>query len=152
MAFGNLEDTEGAFDLIIFSETWAEYGSLVRRVIEGDDNDGPTPVLVTGTLEAGDPPKILVRQILELEGAEEKLATQLQIRVLADEATPDRMRALKDLLQKNRGDCSVVLRLIIAGESETLLGLDGASRVRAHAALLADVDGLFGRCVTELSL
>jgi len=142
MGFCNLEDTEGAFELVIFGDTFAEYGSLVRRAIEGENEDGPIPVLVSGTLEAGDPPKILVRQILELEGAEGKLANQLRSTVLTDEATPDRLRALRDLLQKNPGDCSVVVRLIIAGESETWLGLDGVSRVRPHAALLVQsVDG-----------
>ncbi len=46
----------------------------------------------------------------------------------------------------------MVVRLVIPGESETILSLNGAAGVRANAALLADVDGLFGRSVTELSI
>jgi DNA polymerase-3 subunit alpha len=152
MAFGTLEDLHGSFDLVIFSEPFTQFGSLIKRAIEGDGETGPIPLLVTGTLEAGDSPKILVRDVLELERAEEKLSTQLQVTVRDDEASPDRLRALRDLLEKNRGECAVVVRLVIPGESETILSLNSAPAVRANAALLADVDGLFGRCVTELSI
>ena len=152
MAFGTLEDLHGSFDLVIFSEPFAQFGSLIKGAIEGDGETGPIPLLVSGTLEAGDPPKILVRGVLELERAEEKLSTQLEVTVREDEASPDRLHALRDLLEKNPGECQVVVRLVIPGESETLLALNGAPGVRANAALLADVDGLFGRCVTELSI
>jgi hypothetical protein len=90
--------------------------------------------------------------VLELERAEEKLSTQLQVTVRDDEASPDRLRALHDLLGKNPGECEVVVRLVIPGESETILSLNAVPGVRATAALLADVDGLFGRNVTELSI
>jgi len=152
MAFGTLEDLQGVFDLVIFSEPFAQFGNLIKGAIEGDGESGPVPLLVSGTLESGDPPKILVRDVLELDRAEEKLSTQLQLTIRDDEASPDRLRALRDLLEKNLGECRVVVRLVIPGESETMLSLNGAPGVRANAALLADVDGLFGRCVTELSL
>ena len=44
-------------------------------------------MLVAGTLEGGDPPKILVREVYELERAEEKLARELTVRIGAEEAT-----------------------------------------------------------------
>jgi DNA polymerase-3 subunit alpha len=152
MAFGTLEDLHGGFDLVIFSEPFAQFGALIKGAIEGDGESGPIPLLVSGTLEAGDPPKILVRDVLELDRAEEKLSTQLQVTVREDEASPDRLRALRDLIEKNPGECQVVVRLVIPGESETVLSLNGVAGVRANAALLADLDGLFGRCVTELSI
>jgi len=152
MAFATLEDLQGSFELVIFSEPFTEFASLIKGAIEGDGENGPIPLLVSGTLEAGETPKILVRDILELDRAEEKLSTQLQVTVREDEASPDRLRALRDLLEKNRGECGVVIRLVIPGESETILSLKGVPGVRANAALLADVDGLFGRRVTELSI
>jgi DNA polymerase-3 subunit alpha len=152
MGFGTLEDLHGSFDLVIFSEPFAQHAKLLKGAIAGDGQSGPIPLLVSGTLEAGDPPKILVRDVLELDRAEEKLSTQLQVTIREDEASPDRLRALRDLLEKNRGECEVVVRLVIPGESETLLSLNDTPGVRANSALLADVDGLFGRCVTELSI
>jgi DNA polymerase-3 subunit alpha len=152
MAFGVLEDLKGPFDLVVFSEPFAQFGNLLRGAIEGDGESGPIPLVVTGTLEADDTPKILVRQVFELDRAEEKLATRLHVTILADEATPDRLRALRDLLLKSRGECSVVVRVVIPGESETLLSLGDVSGVRASAALLAELDGLFGKRVTELTI
>jgi len=152
MAFGTLEDLQGSFDLVIFSEPFAQYAKLIKGALEGADEGGPIPLLVSGTLEFGDPAKILVREVIELDRAEEKLSTQLQVTVREDEASPDRLRALRDLLEKNHGECRVVVRLVIPGESETILSLNGAAGVRPNAQLLADVDGLFGRSVTELSI
>jgi DNA polymerase-3 subunit alpha len=152
MAFGTLEDLEGAFDLVVFSEPFAQFGTLMKTAIEGSEESGPVPLLVSGTLEAGDTPKILVRDVLPLDKAEERLSKHLEVTLTADEATGDRLSALRDLIHGNRGECEVVVKLVIPGESETLLTLNGAPGVRANAALLADLDGLFGRRVSELSV
>jgi DNA polymerase-3 subunit alpha len=152
MAFGTLEDLKGAFDLVIFSEPFGRFASLLKSAMGGDGDSGPIPLLVSGTLEAGDPPKLLVREIFELDRAEEKLSKQLQITVVAEDATPDRLRAIREILVKNPGECGVVVRLVIPGESETLVSLNGVTGVRANAKLLAELDGLFAKRVTELSL
>jgi len=152
MAFGELEDLEGSFELVVFSDSHAQYGSLLKSAIEGTEETGPVPLLVSGTLEAGDTPKILVRQVLALDRADERLSKQLDVTVIADEATPDRLTALRDLLHSHRGECQVIVRLLLPGDSETLMTLNGAPGVRASDSLLKDIDGLFGRRVTELSI
>jgi hypothetical protein len=88
-----------------------------------------------------------VRDVVELERAEERLASQLHLRILAAEATRDRMTALKKLLAEAPGECTVVVHISIPGESETLLE---AGSVRPVDSLLRDVDALFGRGVTGL--
>ena len=35
MAFGTLEDLEGSFDLVIFSDAYARHGSLLKSALEG---------------------------------------------------------------------------------------------------------------------
>ncbi len=148
MAFGSLEDLEGSFDLVIFAEPFAQYAALLRPAEAGE---GPRPLLVTGTLEGGDPPRILVREVLELERAEERLSRELRVRVLADEATRDRLEALRAVLSGRPGDCAVALHLVIPGESETVLALSALPGVRANGELCRAVDGLFGRRVAEIS-
>jgi DNA polymerase-3 subunit alpha len=149
MAFGTLEDLAGSFDLVIFAEPYVQYGGVLRSALGQEGGQGPLPLLVTGTLEHGDPPKILVREILELSRADERLAEQLELKVTADEASRDRLRALRQLLEQHPGECRVALRLVIPGESETLIALPGID-VRPGPALLEDLVGLFGRDVTEL--
>jgi len=149
MAFGTLEDLEGAFDLVFFAEPYAQFGSLLKRAHSSEGENGPMPILVSGNLEAGDPPKILVREVLELERADERLASLLGLRVTAEEASRDRLRALRALLERYPGECPVALHLVIPEESETVMALPQLG-VRPVAALMEDLVGLFGRDVAEL--
>jgi DNA polymerase-3 subunit alpha len=150
MAFATLEDLEGSFDLVVFAEPYAQYGSLLKGAQQGGEDAGPTPLLVSGTLEAGDPPKILVRDVMELTRAEEKLARQLQVRIGADEATPDRLTALRARLERSPGECEVRIHLVIPDQSETVLAISSLRGVRPDEGLRRDVDALFGRVVTEV--
>jgi DNA polymerase-3 subunit alpha len=150
MAFATLEDLEGSFDLVIFSEPYAQYGSLLKGALEAQE--GPQPLLVGGTLELGDPPKILVRDVLPLDRAEERLSTCLRVRIRSEEATDDRLSSLRRLLQARPGDCAVTLHVVIPDESETIMSVSAVRGVRPDAALRRDLDALFGRAVTELSV
>jgi len=150
MAFATLEDLEGSFDLVVFAETYAQYGGLLKQAHQTDGGEGPTPLLVAGTLEAGDPPKILVREVIELARAEEKLARELTVRIGAEEATPDRLTALRDRLARSPGECAVRVHLVIPDRSETVLAVSSLRGVRPDEGLKRDVDALFGRSVTEV--
>jgi DNA polymerase-3 subunit alpha len=153
MAFGTLEDLEGSFDLVIFADPYARLREVLKKALDADSQAGRTmPLLVSGTLESVDPPKVLVRDAFELQDAESNLATRVRIRVTASEATRDRMLALRRLLEAHAGDCGVLLHLLIPGESETVMALPGGRGVEPSDELLLEVNGLFGRPVAELDL
>jgi len=150
MAFGTLEDLEGSFDLVIFSEPYLQYESLLKQSLAESLESGPVPLLVSGTLEPGDTPKILVREVIALDRAEEQLSTEFRIRLQVEEASRDRLMAMRAILERQSGDCAVVLHLVIAGESETVLSLSSVAGVRPNRALCHEVDALFGRGVAEI--
>ena len=150
MAFATLEDLEGTFDLVIFSEPYAQYGTLLKQAIAAGEGEGPTPLLVSGKLESGDPPKILAAGVLELERAEERLAQSLSLHLRADEVSQDRLDALRSVLSRHPGDCAVSLHLVIPDESVTVIALPGRG-VRPCDALVQELTGLFGRDLAELS-
>jgi DNA polymerase-3 subunit alpha len=153
MGFATLEDLEGSFELVIFSEPFNEHVELLRMAKDGDDQgSGPIPLLVSGTLEQGDPPKVLVRDIMRLDQAEQRLTSSLRVRVIEGDVSRDRLLALRRVLQKHQGDCSVYLHITIPGASETILSVGGIRGVDASDALCRDVDGLFGRPVAERGL
>jgi len=152
MGFGQLEDLEGGFELVIFSDTYEQHVALLRAAKDetaADGERGPIPLIVQGTLEELDPPKILVRDVTRLEDAEQKLSTSLRVRVQAPDVTRDRLLALKRLLSGHGGDCGVYLHITIPGESETILGVGGIRGVSPTVELCREVDRLFGRPVTE---
>jgi DNA polymerase-3 subunit alpha len=153
MGFGTLEDLEGIFDLVIFSDPYNLYFDLLRAAESGGDlGEGPIPLLVSGTLEESDPPKVLVREIMRLDEGEQRLTTYLRLRVLESEVSCDRMSALRSVLQSHPGDCEVFVHITIPGESETIVSVGGPHGVDSSEALQRDVDALFGRPVAERSL
>jgi DNA polymerase III subunit alpha len=146
MAFATLEDLEGSFELVIFPDTWTTARDVLKRAQEGG---ATVPLVAEGTLESADPARMLVRRMFALADAAEHLAVRVHITVRTEEATRDRLLALRSLLKAHAGDCSVVLHLRIPGESETVLSLSG---VNATPGLLREIDALFGRAVSELHL
>jgi DNA polymerase-3 subunit alpha len=149
MAFATLEDLEGAFDLVIFAEPYGRLRALLKQAMAPAPGEPPLPLLVSGTLEAGEPPKLLVRDALRLAEAAERLSAQLRIRIFHHEASRARLLALRRVLEAHKGDCSVLLHLVIPGESETVLGLPDRRGVEPSDGLLRAVDGLFGRPVAD---
>jgi DNA polymerase III alpha subunit len=155
MGFGQLEDLEGGFELVIFSEPFEQHVELLRAAKDetsAGGERGPVPLIVHGTLEEGDPPKILVRDVTRLDQAEEKLSSSLRVRVQSPDVTRDRLIALKRLLGSHSGDCGVYLHITIPGESETVLGVGGIRGVAPSLELCREVDRLFGKPVTERAL
>jgi len=152
MAFGTLEDLEGSFELVIFPDPYTQHRELLKRAHDESSEGRPVPLLVSGTLESADPLKLLLREAFELGQAEERLAAQVHINVLASEATRDRLEALGTVLRAHPGDCGVQLHLVIPGESETVMALPDTRGVEPGEALARAVDGLFGRPVTEVAL
>jgi DNA polymerase-3 subunit alpha len=150
MGFATLEDLEGSFDLVIFSESYERSRSLLRQAL--DEEGEPLPLLVTGTLEAGDPPKILVREMLPLATAEERLASRMTLSVVADELSRDRLEAVRRLFAAHPGPCGVTLRIAIPDESETVVELPETLGVRASRGLVEELDVLFGRPVAEVTV
>ncbi|HSJ97833.1 MAG TPA: DNA polymerase III subunit alpha [Myxococcota bacterium] len=150
MAFGTLEDLEGAFDLVIFAEPYGRLRALLKRALEPEAGSPPLPLLVSGKLEAGDPPKLLVRDAVTIEEAEGRFANRLRIEVVAAEASRDRLLALRQTLGQHPGDCPVLLTVRIPGESETVIALPDAWAVEPGDGLLRALDQLFGRRVAEV--
>jgi DNA polymerase-3 subunit alpha len=150
MAFATLEDLDGSFELVIFSDTYERTRSLFKQAASAEDE--VLPLLVQGTLEAGDPAKILVREAWPLGQAEERLAARLELVVDAAELTRDRTEAVRRLLRQHPGSCPVLIKVTIAKESETLIGLPEERGVRASPKLVGEIDALFGRPVAELGV
>ncbi len=152
MAFGTLEDLEGSFELVIFSKAYEVSASLLNHAKSGDEGQGPLPLLVSGTVEEAESPKILVRDIIALADAEQKLAGTLRVKMVERDISRDRLEALVKVLADHPGDCPVVVHVVIPGESETTVSVGAVRGVRATPEMCRDVDALFGRKVTELGI
>jgi len=152
MGFATLEDLEGSFELVIFTEPYETHAALLARARGGDQAQGPLPLLVSGTLEDGESPKILLRDVIPLAEAEQRLVGTLRVKMLEREVSQDRLTALVKVLSEHPGEGPGVVHVLIPMQSETTLSVGAVRGVRATSQLCRDVDALFGRNVTELSL
>jgi len=138
---------------LIFPAVFSAHLELLQRARGGSEDDsGPIPLVVQGKLEAAEPPRIVVRDILELKDAEQKLAVTMRVRLLEAELGRDRMLTLRKLLEAHPGDCGVNVHITIPGESETVLSVGGIRGVDASDALCRELDALFGRAVVDRGL
>jgi DNA polymerase-3 subunit alpha len=71
------------------------------------------------------------------------------VRILDRDATRDRLLALRRVLDAHRGDCGLLLHLVIPGESETVVALPSGRGVEPSDGLLREIDTLFGRAVAD---
>ncbi|HEX2483785.1 MAG TPA: DNA polymerase III subunit alpha [Myxococcota bacterium] len=149
MAFATLEDLEGSFDLVVFAEPFARLRPLLKDSVAPPPGQTPVPLVFAGTLEGGDPPKLLVRDAFRLPEAAQKLSAQVRVRILDRDATRDRLLALRRVLDAHRGDCGLLLHLVIPGESETVVALPSGRGVEPSDGLLREIDTLFGRAVAD---
>jgi DNA polymerase-3 subunit alpha len=150
MAFAQLEDLEGTFELVVFPEPFAAFGDLLKAArTRAEAGQGPVPLIVSGKLEEGDPPKILVNSVLELRDAEQKLTNALRVTVMEAELSRDKLEALRNLLRAHAGDCPAFLHILIPGESETVLSIGGIRGVDPSDTLCRELDSLIGRATAE---
>ena len=151
MAFGTLEDLEGAFELVIFAEPFARLRALLKEAHRAGGGAGPLPLLVSGTLEASDPPKLLVRDAIRLtEAAREALGAAARPRARPRGDPRPAARARAACSRPTAATAGVRPPPRDPGRER-----DGASGSRSRRGvepsdgLLRAVDGLFGRPVAD---
>jgi DNA polymerase-3 subunit alpha len=154
IAFASLEDLTGARDLVMYDDIVQKYEALLK---------GDEPVLIKGMVrlaekfgaeaqqqESAEPsPEIKVDEVSRLADVRAAKATRVELRLQAEQATPERLAELKALLVKYPGSCSAALSIVLPGTAETRISLKG-QRVAPSDELLAAVDRLFGAKVAQV--
>ncbi len=136
MAFATLEDLIGSVELVVFSEPFAKHGELLKS---------EQPIFVTGKLDIGeDQPKILVTEIVPLEEAHKLFTGTVHIAVDATGVGEDKLKELKGLFGRHKGNCLTVLHMKIPGRSETVLTLSRDYAVTPTNEMLKDLTYLLG--------
>jgi DNA polymerase-3 subunit alpha len=156
MAFVTLEDLSGFVELVIFPEAYLAAAELLKS---------EEPLLVRGTVDAGEegqddgdgPPggngragassrgsKLLVNEVLALKDVRERLTKRVHIRLTTPGLDERQLRALREIVERHRGDCEGVIHLVIPNRSETVVRLPDSLRVQASDELMDDAEKLFG--------
>jgi DNA polymerase-3 subunit alpha len=147
-AFFEIEDMQGRVRAKLRSERIEQYGPLLTS---------DEAVLVTGkvsfpiTDEPDDEqePTLLVDEVVPLSDAVRKNTRAVFLHIDAEEARPERLQSLKNVLADFPGACPVELVLALPEGARAVLALEG-TRVDPSDGMLAGIERLFGDSVAEL--
>jgi DNA polymerase-3 subunit alpha len=135
MAFITLEDLTGSVEVIVFPEVY----TASMELLKGED-----PLLVSGELDVGEEAcKILATEVALLKDVKETMAKRVHIRLTTPGLEEMKLRQLKGLIQRYRGNCEVQLHIVIPNRSETTITLPQQLKMAASDEAMADAAALF---------
>ncbi|MEE4312639.1 MAG: DNA polymerase III subunit alpha [candidate division KSB1 bacterium] len=115
MAFITIEDFTGSAEILAFSDAYSKY----QYLIEADKM-----VLCVGKLsmkDVEDEPKILLDEVIPLWDVWDKCSKNLCIMMKTDQVEDDRIRDVGNIIQKNLGDCPILINVVTPDNGEYLL-------------------------------
>ena len=98
MAFITLEDFTGKAECVVFSSLYKKHEELLKP---------ESIIFVEGNGEvSGDAIKIVVNDVIAMDKVREKFAKRVFLLVNADEVDAPKMASLRELIEKNKGNCN----------------------------------------------
>jgi DNA polymerase-3 subunit alpha len=136
MAFVTLEDLSGFVEMVVFPEVYQASMELLK---------GEEPLLVSGTLDIGEEScKLLASEVLLLSEVKERLTKRVHFRLTTPGLSEDQLLSLKEIIGRYRGDCDVLMHLVIPNRSETIISLPDKLKVSASDEIMDAAEKLFG--------
>ena len=135
MAFGTIEDLDGAVDLVVFPDAYEK----VKAMFVAD-----AMVVIQGRLSGRNGRQSLrVEQVLSMEHARETLADALNVKLPAEMLDAEPLGHLKSLLEGHRGGCTLYLHLEL-GDGKTEVIRSRALTVAPSEALISEIGAFVG--------
>ncbi len=132
MLFFQLEDLDGAAEVVVFPSVVAQAGPLIVE---------DAVLIVSGRLDhRGDDVKVMAREIAECQPNADR---SVRLRVPAKHLSADTVGRIKDILGNHPGTAPVFLHMTKEG-SEKILKLADEFRVQPRSALYAELTELLG--------
>ncbi len=142
MAFGTIEDPDGAVDLVVFPDAFEK----VKAAFVTD-----AMVVIQGRLSGRNGRQSLrVEKVLSMEDARETLADALNVKLPAEMLVPEPLEQLKAMLEGHRGGCTLYLHLEL-GDGRTEVIRSRALTVAPSDALISEIGAFLGERRTWVS-
>jgi DNA polymerase-3 subunit alpha len=114
MAFIKLESLNGTVELLVFSSVYEKYAELIEV-------DSPVFIYGTVSCRGGDDGKIVVDEIIPLEGYMGKKSKKIHVRLVLDKLSDEDLAEFAELSRKNSGDCTLIIHLVdLKGNRKTI--------------------------------
>lgn len=134
-----LEDLMGTLETVVWPDTYRDVHELLHK---------EEPVLVRGRLDAGDERcTFIVQQVQALSELRDNSASEAVIKISTKRVNKEKIKNLKKLLSKFKGNCKVTIMVEKPLHSEVLLSLPSTNWVRPSEDLCNELERLFGENV-----
>jgi len=141
MAHMTVEDTKGSFAAVIFPDLYRK----AYQVLHGEE-----PVLVKGTLDAGEEGvKVMASEVTLLADAVKKPFSSVHFMIDVDRSTGEDIESMKELLQRYKGKCDSYAHLIAADKSETVIRLGEDVKIELLDDMRREADNILGQGATQ---
>jgi len=141
MAFVTIEDMHGAVEAIVFSRVFAE----VRDLLVEDQ-----PVLIQGQVQKDEQSvKILADTVIPINKAEETWAASVHFNLEISRTDRETLTELHAILERHRGACAAFLHLRSPDNTDSVIALSEALRLRAGGTLRREVNNFLGYHAVE---
>ncbi|MGD2272292.1 MAG: DNA polymerase III subunit alpha [Desulfobacterales bacterium] len=136
MAFVTVEDMHGSVEATVFSSV---YASVNGQLFE--DN----PVLIEGRVQRDEQAiKILADSVVPMAMAEETWAASIHFRLEVTRTDKSTLMALLEIIKRHPGSCRVFVHLRDQQNTETIIALPDAMKLKAGTALTREVNDFLG--------
>ncbi|HKI51306.1 MAG TPA: DNA polymerase III subunit alpha [Geothermobacteraceae bacterium] len=136
MAFVTLEDLSGFVEMVVFPEVY----QASRELLQSEE-----PLLISGAVDVGEESnKLMVNRVQSMAEVKESQTRRVHFRLTTPGLEETHLHALKDIVARHRGDCEVLLHLVIPDRSETILQLPETLKAAASDQIMDAAEKLFG--------
>ena len=136
MAFVTIEDMHGAVETIVFARVFA----LVRDLLVED-----SPLLIQGQVQKDEQSvKILADTVIPIDKAEETWTASVHLNLEISRTDREMLTHLHDILERHPGACPAFLHLRSPDNTDSVIALPEALKLKAGGALSHEVDSFLG--------
>ena len=141
MAFVTIEDRHGTVEAVVFSKVFAH----TRDLLVEDQ-----PVLVQGQVQKDEQSvKILADEVVPINKAEETWAASVHFNLEVSRTDREALESLHTVLKRHPGSCPAFLHLRSSENTDSIIALPDALKLKAGGSLARDVNGLLGYQAVE---
>ena len=131
-----LEDLEGQIEVLAFPKAFEQFQSLLEN---------ERAVLITGRVESDEGRvRLTVDEVVSLDDLREKKAEAVQVRLDAGDLDDDLIARLLHAVESHRGEVSLYLEVVRAGDFRVVARAEAALRVQPSRQLSAALEGAVG--------
>jgi len=135
-AMVTLEDLRGAMSLLCLNENYDKYHDLLQT--------GKAVGVIGEVNNDEDKPKIFPQEMFPLEEAPRRFTQQVHLRLFTAHLTPDKLNAVRELVEAHRGKCPLYLCLRRPSGEAVFIETHDRFSVTPSLELQRAADNLFG--------